>query len=94
MTCAGQSHYATLGVSQQATQDDVKRAFRKLARTFHPDVNRAPQAAERFKAVAAAYEVLSDTDQRRRYDASIQVRASLLDHDLLGFQLLKLFIRL
>ena len=61
-------HYETLGVSRDATDDQIKKAYRKLARELHPDVNPAPEAQERFKAVTHAYEVLSDPDSRRSYD--------------------------
>lgn len=61
-------HYETLGVSRDASEDQIKKAYRKLARELHPDVNPAPEAQERFKAVTHAYEVLSDPDSRRNYD--------------------------
>ncbi len=62
-------YYATLGVPKTATNDDIKRAFRKLARQHHPDVNPGDRAAEaRFKDVNEAHEVLGDPDKRRKYD--------------------------
>ena len=60
--------YELLGVSRTAAPDDIKKAYRKRARELHPDTNPDPTAAERFKEVARAYEVLSDPDQRARYD--------------------------
>jgi curved DNA-binding protein len=61
--------YAVLGVSRTASQDEIQRAYRRLARKYHPDVNKSPEAEERFKDVSEAYAVLSDPEQRRRYDA-------------------------
>jgi curved DNA-binding protein len=61
--------YETLGVSRDATADEIQRAYRQLARTYHPDVNKDPAAEERFKEVSEAYDVLSDPETRRRYDA-------------------------
>jgi molecular chaperone DnaJ len=60
--------YETLGVPRDATQADIKRAFRRLAMQFHPDRNKEDGAEHRFKQVNAAYEVLSDPDKRARYD--------------------------
>ncbi len=63
-------YYEVLGVSRDATETEVKKAFRRLARELHPDVNdHDPEAEEKFKEAAAAYEVLSDAEQRRTYDA-------------------------
>lgn len=61
-------HYETLGVSRDASLEEIKKAYRKLARQLHPDVNPSEDAAERFKNVTHAYDVLSDADQRQRYD--------------------------
>jgi molecular chaperone DnaJ len=61
-------HYEVLGVSRDASDDDIRRAYRKLARQLHPDVNQDDGAEDKFKLVTHAYEVLSDPDQRARYD--------------------------
>src|SRR5690348_894005 len=61
-------YYAILGVSREAQEDDIKRAYRKLARKYHPDVSKEPQAEERFKEVQEAYEVLKDNKKRAAYD--------------------------
>jgi molecular chaperone DnaJ len=60
--------YETLGVTRDANGDAIKKAYRKLARQLHPDVNPDPSSQERFKAVTHAYEVLSDPEKRRMYD--------------------------
>ena len=63
-------YYEVLGVSREASETEVKKAFRRLARELHPDVNdHDPEAEEKFKEAAAAYEVLSDPERRRTYDA-------------------------
>ncbi len=61
-------YYAIMGVSRNATQDEIKRSYRKLARKYHPDVSDDPQAEERFKEVGEAYEVLKDPEKRAAYD--------------------------
>jgi curved DNA-binding protein len=61
--------YQILGVSRGASQDEIQRAYRTLARTYHPDINSDPAAEERFKDISEAYKVLSDPATRRRYDA-------------------------
>lgn len=60
--------YETLGVSRNADQDEIKRAYRRLARKYHPDVNKDDGAEETFKEVSRAYEVLSEPEMRARYD--------------------------
>ena len=64
-------YYALLKIRRDATQDEVKRAYRRLARELHPDVNPDPETQERFKEITQAYEVLSDTDKRRMYDMGV-----------------------
>jgi len=65
-------HYNVLGVDKSATPEEIKKAYRRLARELHPDVNSAPDAEEKFKAVTHAYDVLSDPGQRRDYDRGPQ----------------------
>ncbi len=66
---ANQDPYETLGVARDASDDEIKRAYRTLARKYHPDVNTTPGAAERFAAVNAAYDSLSDPEKRAATDA-------------------------
>ena len=62
-------YYATLGVAREATDDEIKKAFRKLARQYHPDVAKDKKTAEaKFKEINEANEVLSDPVKRRKYD--------------------------
>ena len=68
-TTGFKDYYATLGLSKSASPDEIKQAFRKLARKHHPDVNPGDKSAEaKFKEINEAYEVLSDSDKRRKYD--------------------------
>jgi molecular chaperone DnaJ len=61
-------YYGLLGLPRNATEEQVRSAYRKLARQYHPDVNKAADAAERFNKITEAYEVLSDAERRQRYD--------------------------
>ncbi len=68
-------YYAALGVSRDASADEIKRAYRRRARELHPDVNPDPQTQEKFKEVSAAYEVLSDPEKRQMYDLGADPRS-------------------
>lgn len=63
-----QDFYEVLGVSRTASAEEIKRAYRNLAKKYHPDINKAPEAAEKFKQINEAYETLSDEGKRRQYD--------------------------
>ncbi|GAA9734361.1 DnaJ family protein [Helicobacter pylori] len=62
------SLYQTLDVSESANQDEIKKSYRRLARKYHPDLNKTKEAEEKFKEINAAYEILSDEEKRRQYD--------------------------
>ncbi len=62
------SLYETLGVSENASADEIKKSYRKLARKYHPDINKEESAVEKFKEINAAYEVLSDKEKKAQYD--------------------------
>jgi molecular chaperone DnaJ len=70
VAAGNRDYYEVLGVKKAATQDEVKKAYRKLARKYHPDANpNDPKSEEKFKEVSSAYEVLSDPEKRKQYDA-------------------------
>jgi curved DNA-binding protein len=68
MARGDRDYYEILGVPRDASQSDIQRAYRQLARRAHPDVNKEPGAEDRFKEITEAYDVLSDPDKRKRYD--------------------------
>src|SRR5947199_10511963 len=68
MSATSRDYYEILGVSRDADEATIKKAFRRLARELHPDVNKEPNAEDQFKEAAEAYEVLSDPDRRATYD--------------------------
>lgn len=94
----GKDYYCILGIEKGASDEDIKKAYRKQALKFHPDKNKSPQAEEKFKEVAEAYEVLSDPKKREIYDQfgeegknsvyiflSLQLCVSLFSPSSLGF---------
>src|SRR4051812_50205385 len=68
-------YYKVLGVDKKATQDDIKKAYRKLARKYHPDTNKEAGAEERFKEISEAYDALGDPEKRKKYDRGQSVFA-------------------
>jgi len=64
----GRDFYEILGVPRSAATDEIQKAYRKLARTYHPDLNKDPDAESKFKDISEAYDVLSDPTMRKKYD--------------------------
>ena len=64
----GKNYYNTLGIERHSSEEEVRKAYRKLALKYHPDKNKQPGAEERFKEIAEAYEVLSDPEKRAGFD--------------------------
>jgi len=62
------NYYEVLGIPKEASTDDIKKAYRELAKKYHPDVNKSPEAEEKFKEISEAYAVLSDPQKREVYD--------------------------
>ena len=69
LSAMGKDYYSVLDVKPTATLEEIKKAYKKKALQFHPDKNDSPEAEERFKQIAEAYEVLSDCDRKEKYDA-------------------------
>ena len=65
---AKRDYYEVLGLSKGASQDEIKRAYRQLAKKYHPDINKEPGAEEKFKEINEAYDTLSDEQKKARYD--------------------------
>ena len=70
---AKRDYYEVIGVSKQASQDEIKSQYRKLALKFHPDRNKSPEAADHFKEISEAYAVLSDPKKRQLYDQHLSL---------------------
>src|ERR1700712_4360502 len=64
----GTDYYKVLGVDRKASQEDIKKAYRKLARKYHPDTNKDAGAEDRFKQISEAYDTLGDPEKRKKYD--------------------------
>ena len=72
-------YYEVLGLERDASDEDIKKAYRSLAKAFHPDTSTHPKAKERFLAISAAYDVLSDPDAKRDYDIRLSESVSVDD---------------
>jgi curved DNA-binding protein CbpA len=81
MSDGERSYYDVLGVVPNASQDDIKRAYRRLAKAYHPDVNRDPDADARFKEINEANQILSAPDRRAQYDGLVLMNAMHTEHE-------------
>jgi len=81
-----ENYYNTLGIAPNATEDEIKKVYRSLAMRYHPDRNQAPGADARFKAIAKAYEILSDPVKREEYNQSLNHRI-IIDAEAEAYQL-------
>lgn len=81
MTTTDPNYYDVLGIVPDASQDDIKKAYRRLAKAYHPDVNREPGAAARFRKINEANQVLSQPDRRAQYDRIVLVQAMHTEHE-------------
>ncbi len=90
---AKRDYYEVLGVSRDASEEEIRRAYRRLVRQYHPDVNKAPDAADRFREIKEAYDVLSDPEKRAMYDryGHVDERMSAGFEDFGGFGFEDLF---
>jgi curved DNA-binding protein len=77
MPVASRDFYELLGVARDASDEEIRGAYRRLARQYHPDVNKQPGAEDRFKEISEAYEVLRDPDKRERYDRGGEVHVNV-----------------
>lgn len=78
--------YDILGVSRDATPDEIRAAYRRLAKQYHPDINQDPGANERFTAIQQAYETLIDPESRARHDLTLRGDAGPASHDLFRYR--------
>ena len=81
MSDGERSYYDVLGVVPNASQDDIKRAYRRLAKAYHPDVNRDPDADARFKEINEANQILSAPDRRALYDRLVLMQEMHTEHE-------------